>query len=320
MGDEYVMGVDSGGSHTRVICVALDGRVLGYAQAAGGSPTHNLRAKHHVRSAIQDARSQAGVRSRRAVGLVAGMAGFERDSDLGWSMEYLDAPGLDCPRYIVNDAVVAHAGAFAGRSGIIVIAGTGSTILGIAEDGERVRNDRYFHYAGGARHLSFDAMARILTDEDTDEDAALVQDVFGFWGVSDKQGLRKVAREHESADRNDVKHAYGRMAKLITAAADSSPLASAACSQLARSTCTGIRLLAAHFESPSVPVALQGGLARSGALGRRVAAELATTRGKRLEVVEPVLGPAAGAALLALQRAGADADEVVVGRLAAGVA
>ncbi|MEQ7005284.1 BadF/BadG/BcrA/BcrD ATPase family protein [Actinopolymorpha sp. B17G11] len=136
----------SGGSHTRVVCVALDGRVLGLSQAAGGSPTHDINAKEHVRSAIHDAIHRAGVQSGNAVGLVSGMAGFDGERDLGWAIEHVEVSGLACARYTVNDAVVAQAGAFAGRPGIVVIAGTGSVILGITEDGEHVRNDRYFHY------------------------------------------------------------------------------------------------------------------------------------------------------------------------------
>lgn len=318
MGEQFVVGVDSGGSHTRVVCADLGGRVLGAAQAAGGSPTHNVNAKYHVRAAIQDAMDRAGVEPGNAIGLVSGMAGFGDERDKQWSMEYVDVSGLACPRYIANDAVVAHAGAFAGGPGVIAVAGTGSMIFGITEEGEQIRNERYSHYAGGARHLSFDAMARLLTDEDVSADVGLVHEIFQFWGVSNKGELRETVRKLESADRNEVKHAYGRMAPLITGAAESSPLASASCRHLAWATCVGIRLLAAHFESTVVPVALQGGLARSPAFTKSISIELAATQRERLSIVEPVLKPATGAALLALRRAGIDADELVLRRLAAG--
>lgn len=85
MGDEYVIGVDSGGSHTRVVCVDLDGQMRGSSQAAGGSPTHNVNAKDHVQSAIHEAIQRAGVEVGNAVGLVSGMAGFDGDRDLGWA-------------------------------------------------------------------------------------------------------------------------------------------------------------------------------------------------------------------------------------------
>lgn len=314
----YVLGVDSGGSHTRVLCADLDGHVLATARAGGGSPTHNADSKDQVQRALHDVIDLAGVRASDAVGLASGMAGLNSERDRSWADGYFDLDGLDCPRHLVNDSEVAHAGAFAGGPGIMVIAGTGSIILGITESGEQVRNDRYFHYAGGARHLAFDAMARILIDEDTEADAEFVRAVLAFWDVADKAGLRERIREHESADRNDVKRHYGRIAPLVTGAADSSPLASAACEQLARATCVGVRLLAAHFESAAVPVALHGGVAGSAAFTDRFATALTASVRPRLKLVDAVLGPTAGAALLALQRAGVEVDGRVVERLAAG--
>jgi hypothetical protein len=164
-------------------------------------------------------------------------------------------------------------------------------------------------------------MARILIDEDASADAALVDEVCRYWGVADKAGLRARTREFEVADRNEVKHFYGRMASLITDAADSAPLAGAACDRLVHATCVGIRLLAAHFTSPTVRVALLGGLARSKAFAGRVSAELAgVAPAGRFHVADPVLRPVAGAALLALRRAGAVVEGPVIERLAAGTA
>lgn len=313
----YVIGIDSGGSHTRVVCADLEGRVLGTARGPGGSPTHNVDARRHVREAIREA--MGAVEPARVVAMVSGMAGFDQEDDLKWAAGFLDLDGLGCRAHVVNDAVVAQAGAFAGAPGIVAIAGTGSMILAVAEDGEVVRNDRYAHYAGGARHLVFDLMARILIDEDTAADAALLGEIYRYWGVSDKPGLRAKARELEAADYNEVKRLYGRMAPLVTDAADSAPVAGAACDQLVRATCVGIRLLAAHFPSPTVRVALLGGLARSKAFAGRVSAELAgVAPAGRFRVADPALPPVAGAALLALQRAGVVVDGRVVERLAAG--
>jgi glucosamine kinase len=316
----YVIGVDSGGSHTRVACVGLDGHRLGVERGAGGSPTHNADSERHVRSTILAAIEQAGLRPGDAVGLVAGMAGFNHESERHWAEAHTEVDGLDCPREFVNDAVVAHAGAFLGGPGIIVIAGTGSMILGITETGEQVRNDRYHHYAGGARHLAFDAMARLLTGDDTDQDADLLSAVLRFWNVPDKPGLREQARELESADRNEVKHRYGQLARLITSSADQSPLASAACRRLAEATAVGVRLLAAHFKSDVVPVSLHGGLATAPAFDSATRLALTAATRPRVEVVEPALSPLAGAALLALQQAGVTTDRAVTERLAAATA
>ncbi|HVX46418.1 MAG TPA: BadF/BadG/BcrA/BcrD ATPase family protein [Mycobacteriales bacterium] len=306
-----VVGIDSGGSYTRVLCVGLDGRILGRGRNAGGSPTHNVDARQHVRAALTEALAAARVEARDVVGLASGMAGFESDADREWAADFVGVEGLDCPLHLVNDSVVAHAGAFAGGPGIMVVAGTGSMILAITESGEHIRNERYHHYAGGARHLAFDAVARVLIDEDTTEDGGFVGELLSFWDVPDKAGLRDRVAAMESADRNEVKHFYGRIAPLVTGWAEDSPLASAACRKLARATAVGVRLLGAHFAADRVGVATEGGLAACAPFSDRLRAEA----GPRYELRPARLEPVAGAALLALEAAGVPIDAALLERL-----
>lgn len=312
-----VVGIDSGGSHTRAVCVALDGRVLGRATSGGGSPTHNADAREHVRAAITGALACAEIDPASVISLAAGMGGLADDSGLGWAREFVSIDGLDCPRQLVNDAVVAHAGAFVDGPGIMVVAGTGSIIWAINEAGEHITNDRYRHYAGGARHLSFDAMARILVGEDTEADATFIREIFEYWNVRDKRTLRRRILGLQSVDHNDIKRLYGGMTPLITAHAEQSPLASASCWWLVRSTCVGVRLLAGDFATDTVRVGLEGSLATCPTFATRIARELAESTGDRVRVVPARLNPAAGAALMALWQAGIEADESTLDRLAA---
>jgi N-acetylglucosamine kinase-like BadF-type ATPase len=310
-----VIGIDSGGSHTRVLCAGLDGRILGRGRNAGGSPTHNVDARQHVRAAIAEALAAAQVGAGDVVGLASGMAGFESDADRSWAADFVGVDGLDCPLRLVNDSVVAHAGAFAGGPGIMVVAGTGSMILAITESGEHIRNERYRHYAGGARHLVFDAVARVLIDEDTAPDEGFVRDLLSYWDVPDKTGLRQRIAAMESADYNEVKHFYGRIAPIVTGWAEQSPLASAACRKLARATAVGVRLLGAHFHGDPVGVATEGGLAGCAPFSDRLRTEM----GPRYELRPARLEPVAGAALLALEEAGVPIDDALLERLAAPV-
>jgi glucosamine kinase len=74
--------------------------------------------------------------------VVIGIVGYDTPSDLNWIAPLTKLPELTCPVWHVNDAVSAHSGALMGRSGIIVIAGTGSIIVGITEDGTIFSRDR----------------------------------------------------------------------------------------------------------------------------------------------------------------------------------
>lgn len=317
MGRSVVLGADAGGSYTRVACVDLDGVVLGVGRAGGGSPTHNADAEEQVRLAVVGALDRAGRRSSDVTALVAGLAAFDRESDRSWADGYFDIEELECPRTIVNDTVVAHAGAFAGGPGIIVVAGTGSMILAVTETGELVRNDRYHHYAGGARHLSFDAMARILTCECVGADADFVARVLEYWGAADRAELRQRFQELEMRGRNDVKRFYGAMAPLVTAAAEESDLASAACDWLAGVTSMGVRLLAAHFVEGPVLVSCAGAVATCPAMSRRLAGLIEEPSG-RFELVDARLEPVGGAALLALRADGVPTDDAVITSIARG--
>lgn len=317
MGRSVVLGADAGGSYTRVACVDPGGVVLGVGRAGGGSPTHNVDAAEQVRLAVVDALDRAGRRPSDVAALVAGLAAFNRESDRSWAEGYFDIDGLGCPLTIVNDTVVAQAGAFAGGPGIIVVAGTGSMILAVTETGELVRNDRYHHYAGGARHLSFDAMARILTLEDAANDAGFVARILEYWNAADRPELRQRIQELEMRDPNDVKRFYGAMAPLVTAAASESDLASAACDWLARVTSIGVRLLAAHFAEGRVLVSCAGAAATCPAMSRRLGALLLESAG-RFELVDARLEPVGGAVLLALKQAGVPADDGVIASVAQG--
>ena len=73
--DEFVIGIDAGGTHTRVGCFGLDGRCLGTAVGGGGGPHHNDDALQNVRGAITHALDSGRLDPTRAVALAAANAG-----------------------------------------------------------------------------------------------------------------------------------------------------------------------------------------------------------------------------------------------------
>ena len=188
-------------------------------------------------------------------------------------------------------------------------------ILGITESGEVVRNDRYHHYAGGARHLSFDAMARILIGNGGATNEDFVVSVLDYWRAANLYELRQRIRDLETQDSNDIKRFYGAMAPLVTSAAERSDLASAACDWLADVTSVGVRLLGEHFDRTPVLVARAGALAMCPAISRRLTAWLEKPDSARYKLVDARLDPVGGAALLALRHAAVEADEAAIGSI-----
>ncbi|MFC0675345.1 BadF/BadG/BcrA/BcrD ATPase family protein [Brachybacterium hainanense] len=302
----FVIAVDAGGTHTRVGLLDLDGRLIAQHRAGGGSPTHNHDAARNVEQAIRGALRTAGLRIEDAAALGVGTSGYERagstqhrgDAANAWVEEVYGLPGLDCPRVIVNDAVIAHRGALEGRAGIVVVAGTGSMILAIDEQGTEIESGQFGHYAGAARHLVHEALHRILAEEAEAEDLLLPR-VLEHFDARDVAGLRRALLVLGAQDRNEAKRRHGALAPAVTELAGSSLVADAAIAQLAAKTVDGIALLAPMVAADPVPVALVGSLAQTEAFSRAVGRRL-RERGTGAVLVPAAADPLHGAALLAI--------------------
>ena len=318
----FVIAVDAGGTYTRVGCYGLDGALLGAGSGGGGSAQHNHDAKANVDAAVIAALDAADLQASDAVTLCAGLSGWHRaGSNQGstnrWADGFFSVPGLDCPRLLVNDAVIAHRGALAGQAGIIVVGGTGSMILAIDERGEEIESGQLEHYAGGARHLVYDVVHQVLTSAPPALTAdPIVEAVLSHWSVRDVSELRRVVLQMGTTDRNDVKRRYGAFAPLVTAAVDTSPMADAAVRGLAFKTARGVQLLAPMVGADPVPVACAGALATSSAFRDRLVEEL-STGSTVTRLTEPVLDPVAGAAIIALTSLHIDLSPDLLTRLTA---
>lgn len=312
---EYVVAVDAGGTHTRVGCFTLDGVLLARCVGPGGSPTHNHAAAEHVRSTVATAMTVGGLAIEDAVALTAGVAGYPIDAENGLIDTFFEGSTLTCPRQVVNDAVIAHRGALAGAAGIIVVAGTGSMIAAITDEGTVLGSGRFQHYAGGARHLVQDLMHRILIGDHTDADVKLVKTVLAWWEARDVGELRRIVLGLGGQDYNDVKRRYGGLAPAITAAVENSPLADAAVTCLAAKTAVGVRLLAPLINTSAVPVALAGALATSAEFADRITRILSASSEPNLTIASAALDPLGGAALMALESVGVAVTPELVRRL-----
>jgi glucosamine kinase len=312
-----VLGVDGGGTHTRALIADLDGRVLASAETGGSNPSHHPRAEENAREAIQQVLTAAGCEPRQVEALVAGFAGLDGPEDQEWADRFTAVPGLVCPRLCVNDAVIAHAGALRSQPGIIAISGTGSIVFGVTPDGRHVRNYDFGHYAPStARHLSYDAVYRLIAGEAEAADRSFLEAVLAFWDTVDVSALAELGARGFVADRQERNYRFGAMAKLVTAAAEQGvPVARAVCDQAATTLGIGIRLVGACFAEAPIPVALVGSVIRSPYPERAVKQVLARKANRDYQVVEPALPSVQGAVLMALERCGRVIDPALLQRL-----
>jgi glucosamine kinase len=315
--EQIVIGIDGGGTNTRVMVCDLRGLVLAYIERGSASIYKDKKAAQNVQGAIADALRQADRTIEQVVALVAGIAGYDAPSDLEWITPLTELPGLTVPKWHVNDAVSAHSGALMGKPGIVVIAGTGSIIVGITEDGQFLRNYDFHHYAvSAARSIAYDAVYEMLAGSYDDTDHILLQRMLEHFGVPTIAQLAEAAKKGFAEDRRERDKHFGDFAPAITESAEQgSTLAIRVCSRAIDQIKVGIELIAASFASEEVKVTFIGSVANSAYFLRTLSNRLAYGNNKRYAVMKPQFSPVVGSVLLALKNVNVSIDDETIHNL-----
>ncbi|MFD1674008.1 BadF/BadG/BcrA/BcrD ATPase family protein [Alicyclobacillus fodiniaquatilis] len=304
MTQEIVIGIDGGGTSTRVMAADLTGNILGYVESGTARLDKHQDALQNVQGAIADVVLASQRTFADVACIVAGIAGLNCENDKAWARSLTQLPGVECRRRHVNDAVIAHAGALQSNPGIIVISGTGSVVYGVTDARRHIRNYDMQHYANsGARHIAYAAIFQILAGENTPADEPLIAQVLDHWQVPTLDMLRDMLT-YENTGAHEVDWAHvGQLAPIITEAAMKGvPIAKRACDRAADELSVGIRLIGSHFGTASVDVAFIGSVIRSRYMRLATGARLQIqSANKSYHVVESVFSSQVGAVLLALE-------------------
>jgi glucosamine kinase len=151
----YFLGIDAGGTRTRV-ALATDGAVV--AEATTGSikliRSGTLEATDRLRAVIQEACASAGVRPREITHSCIGLAGISIPSVQTWAHAFFDEH-VGGTVDLVGDETIALDAAFQGESGVLVIAGTGSHVIGrmVLADQDGIASEQIFRAGGWGPEL-----------------------------------------------------------------------------------------------------------------------------------------------------------------------
>ncbi|GMK41976.1 N-acetylglucosamine kinase [Paenibacillus sp. CCS19] len=305
-----VVGIDGGGSYSRAMAVDMEGNMLAYSEQGPASIYKDTNAAANVQQVIRDAVDKAGCALDDIRAIAAGIAGYDAPSDREWVEALTAVEGINCSRWHFNDTVAAHYGALTAQPGIIAIAGTGSNILAVTEEGRMIRNYDAGHYAASAaRFLSYDAVHEALAGLVDESDQELAAAMLQHWGVTSDAKLRELAWNGWMDDVQSRNRQFGMFAPRITKAAlRGSTLARRVCDKAVDQMATGIGMLGAAFADETVQVSYIGSVINSEYIKTSLTQRLAASRVKQFNIVEPVLPPVAGAALYALNRLLGEAD------------
>ena len=308
----YFLGIDGGGTKTEVAICDESGRVLGVGQA-GASGIDSVGADAatvSIGAAVEAARAQAGLPDAPFTSVFFGMAGVVSEADRDIVREVARRLHLGDAIHVDHDIRIALAGGLAGRPGIALIAGTGSSCFGMNAAGARWQAGGWGHLIsdeGSSYWFGWNAIRLAAGAGDGRWQTALYTPVMrqlGIAGVADlhqrlyTQGISKaevasfaplvmeVAAAGDALAQALIRHGVHELALMVTAVARNLGWAAAPCE-----------------------VTLTGGLWRAGDVvltpfRTALAALLPQTR-----IVMPELPPVIGACVLALQQAGIPIDE-----------
>lgn len=282
---EYWVGVDGGGTHTRARIRDRAGKLLGEGRAAGSNLELGIALAHgNVLTAIELARTAAGLpkESEQRMGVGLALASAEL-ADCYQALLAMPFPFASVK--LTSDAFGACLGAFGGREGAILIAGTGSAGL-IYRDGQlRACSGRGFPISdlGSGAWLGLRAIQQALLCHD---------------GILPPSTLAIRLLDHFKRDQAEVVRwaakaipaDYGRFAPWVfDAAGDGDELAC----QLLDETCAQLQTLLTGMQQLGArQIALLGGV------GTRLAPRLA-----HLNLVPPKADALEGAILCAQSEA-----------------
>jgi N-acetylglucosamine kinase-like BadF-type ATPase len=223
-------------------------------------------------------------------------------------------PKLPIPFALDNDGIVAHAGALAGKEGIVVVAGTGAITIGIA-DNQRVRVNGMGHWFGDEGSATWIALqglrAAARAQDGRGEPTRLVEVLPKTLMVN---SLRDASSLLASGDltKFDLALAAVSIAK-VAEEGDSvaQEILRDAASHLAESAFAAAQRLG-RFD---LPVSFTGGVFRLTPDMPDLFREALSRRLPNAQVQEPQLPPHLGAALLAAKQIGWEVNEGWVDKL-----
>ncbi|HEX7156114.1 MAG TPA: BadF/BadG/BcrA/BcrD ATPase family protein [Burkholderiaceae bacterium] len=285
----YLIGIDGGGSSTRARLADGSGRVLGHGEAGPSGLSLGVgSAWAQIDLAIERAFASAGLPPAPpqdcALGLGLAGVNFKRQAE-----DFLRAGGRFANLVLETDGAAMLMGAFGGKPGVVVAAGTGSVGEALRRDGSRASVGGWGFPVGDEGSGAWLGMGAVRAAQWARDGraprGALAEAVYRSIGADSEAILAWCAQAGQGA--------YARLAPIVFEAADADPAAHA----LLRAAAAAAREMADALDpSGQLPVAL------CGSVGRRLVPYVPDGLAPRLREPE---GDAVDGALLLARRAAA---------------
>ena len=196
----YFVALDGGGTKTEC-WVANETQVVGRASG----PTVKIMnvgeaaATERLRAVVSEALSAAGAKGSEVERTCFGLAGSSSAETRRWAEETLREM-VSGEVVIAGDEEIALDAAFRGGPGVLVIAGTGSNVMGRCSDGTRVSAGGWgpvLGDEGSGNWIGVEAIRACLRAQDRGVGTCLVREIQQAWGVRDLGEVVAMANRRE---------------------------------------------------------------------------------------------------------------------------
>jgi N-acetylglucosamine kinase-like BadF-type ATPase len=301
MSKPYFMGIDGGGSTLRIAITDDSLKVLTTYHGSSANPNiigHDA-AVTHVQSGIQQALQQAKLSSQDITAVGIGIAGASNLHSETWLIDCVQ-PALHHTLLIPSsDLEIALVGALNQRHGILVLAGTGSAILGRSPDGQLLQLGGWGYLLdddSSGYSIGLEAIKRIIQDFEQNyaefvdyQDSSLNLKILDHLGLTSPRDLIHWLYRSQEPPVTRV----APLAKLIIGEADNGNwdainLLQKGASRLA----SKVELMIRRLDFPDAPIAFGGGLLDN---DNRLSRELTVRLGLPIRPIakhSPVIGGA----------------------------
>lgn len=195
---QYVVGVDGGGTKTVAVVMGED---LGVVSSATDGPANHRSvgispASTNIANAISKAVRDADITLSDVSVICMCLAGFDTDLDLPVPQGAIRLLGYTGSALMENDVVGAWAGATEAQSGVVIIAGTGSTGLGMNNRGQLWRTDGWDYILGdsGSGYQIGQAAIRAAMQalDGRAVPTLLARELKSAYGIDDAEAMRRL--------------------------------------------------------------------------------------------------------------------------------
>lgn len=195
----FVVGVDGGGTKTTATVVGDDLSVhgIGIAGPSNHRSSDMESSSNTIAQAVTEALSMADMPLIDIAAICMCLSGFDTELDLPVPQHAIELLGYSGPVIFENDVVGALASATDGGPGIVAIAGTGATALGLNARGELWRVDGWDYIlgdAGSGYRIGLDGIHAAMKMLDGRlRPTRLLSKLANFYEVNDPLAMRRLA-------------------------------------------------------------------------------------------------------------------------------